>query len=173
MSSINRITPEKLSRLFGTPRCAVLVDVRSDEEFAADPRLIPGSTRRHYMAASTLANVFAGQSVVVICRDGQALSPGVAAWLRNAGAMADTLEGGFEAWVGARLPVISTRRLPKPDPHGRTVWVTRERPKIDRIACPWLIRRFIDPHAAFLFVAPGDVAAVAERFTAAAYDAEG
>jgi len=173
VSSINRITSEKLSRLIGTPKCAALVDVRSDEEFAADPRLIPGSSRRDYMVASTLTTAFAGQPVVVICRDGQAVSPGVAAWLRNAGAMADTLEGGFEGWVSARFPVLSTRKLPKPDPHGRTVWVTRERPKIDRIACPWLIRRFIDPQAAFLFVAPADVAAVAERFAATPYDVEG
>ncbi len=42
-------------------------------------------------------------------------------------------------------------------------WVTRERPKTDRIACPWLIRKFIDPYAEFLFVPPGDVLAVAER----------
>ena len=52
-------------------------------------------------------------------------------------------------------------------------WVTRERPKIDRIACPWLIRRFIDPRAVFLFVAPAEVDGVAERFGAAPYDIEG
>src|SRR6185295_5377375 len=56
---------------------------------------------------------------------------------------------------------------------GRTVWVTRERPKIDRIACPWLIRRFIDPAAVFLFVAPAEVAAVADRFGAVPFDIEG
>jgi hypothetical protein len=53
------------------------------------------------------------------------------------------------------------------------VWVTRERPKVDRIACPWLIRRFVDPSAVFLFVAPSQVEAVAERFNAAAFDIEG
>ena len=46
------------------------------------------------------------------------------------------------------------------------------RPKIDRIACPWLIRRFIDPKAVFLFVAPPEVAMVAERFNATAFDIE-
>ena len=52
-------------------------------------------------------------------------------------------------------------------------WVTRERPKVDRIACPWLIRRFVDPEAEFLFV-PGDrVTAVAERAGATPYDVEG
>ena len=43
------------------------------------------------------------------------------------------------------------------------VWVTRARPKVDRIACPWLIRRFVDPAAIFLFVAPPEVAGVGER----------
>jgi hypothetical protein len=50
--------------------------------------------------------------------------------------------------------------------------VTRARPKIDRIACPWLIRRFIDPNAVFLFVAPAEVIAVGERFNAAPFDIE-
>ena len=50
--------------------------------------------------------------------------------------------------------------------------MTRARPKIDRIACPWLIRRFVDPHAVFLFVSPPEVAGVAERFGATPFDVE-
>ncbi|HET7064256.1 MAG TPA: chromate resistance protein ChrB domain-containing protein [Rudaea sp.] len=49
-------------------------------------------------------------------------------------------------------------------------WVTRERPKIDRIACPWLIARFIDREPEFLFVPPGDVLAVARDRAAIPYD---
>ncbi|HEY3113053.1 MAG TPA: chromate resistance protein ChrB domain-containing protein [Gemmatimonadaceae bacterium] len=52
-------------------------------------------------------------------------------------------------------------------------WVTRERPKIDRVACPWLIARFIDPKAEFLFVPPGDVARVAKETGAIPFDVEG
>jgi hypothetical protein len=52
-------------------------------------------------------------------------------------------------------------------------WITRERPKIDRIACPWLIRRFIDPTAEFLFVQADQVLAVAEREGATPYDVPG
>jgi hypothetical protein len=52
-------------------------------------------------------------------------------------------------------------------------WVTRERPKTDRIACPWLIRNFIDPDAEFLYVSAGDVLAVADREGALSYDARG
>src|SRR5207253_7140286 len=50
-------------------------------------------------------------------------------------------------------------------------WVTRERPKTDRIACPWLIRNFIDPDAEFLFVPADEVLVVAERERAHSYDA--
>jgi hypothetical protein len=50
-------------------------------------------------------------------------------------------------------------------------WVTRERPKTDRIACPWLIRNFIDPEAEFLYVPADEVLAVAEREDAISYDA--
>jgi hypothetical protein len=49
-------------------------------------------------------------------------------------------------------------------------WITRERVKVDRVACPWLIKKFIDPEAAFLFVPPETVMAVAERENAIPYD---
>jgi hypothetical protein len=52
-------------------------------------------------------------------------------------------------------------------------WVTRERPKTDRIACPWLIRKFIDPEAEILYVPAGDVLAVAQRDGAWSFDAPG
>jgi hypothetical protein len=52
-------------------------------------------------------------------------------------------------------------------------WVTRERPKTDRIACPWLILNFIDPDAEFLYVPPAEVLAVAEREGALSFDARG
>jgi hypothetical protein len=52
-------------------------------------------------------------------------------------------------------------------------WVTRERPKVDRIACPWLIRRFIDPDAQVLYVPAGDVLAVAAREGGQSFDAPG
>jgi len=52
-------------------------------------------------------------------------------------------------------------------------WITRERPKIDRVACPWLIARFIDPSAEFLFVPPADVIRLAGEREATPYDVEG
>lgn len=52
-------------------------------------------------------------------------------------------------------------------------WVTRERPKIDRVACPWLIARFIDDKPEFLFVPPADVPRVARESGAIPFDVEG
>lgn len=52
-------------------------------------------------------------------------------------------------------------------------WITRERPKIDRVACPWLITRFIDPEAEFLFAPPAEIASRAEAAGAIPYDVEG
>ncbi len=173
MSSVNVIASEKLHRLIGTPRRPALIDVRSDEDFAADPRLIPGSIRKSHSEVREWAGDLDGGPAVVICRDGGGLSQGVAAFLRHAGAAAECLEGGVEAWKRAGFPRVDAAKPPKPDGRGHTLWVTRERPKIDRIACPWLIRRFVDPAAAFLFVAPPEVEAVAEKFGAAPFDTEG
>jgi rhodanese-related sulfurtransferase len=173
MSSINSITSEKLARLIGTPKCPALVDVRADEDFAADPRLIPGSTRRPPSGVEEWAAEVHGRSAVVICPKGLALGHGVAALLRVAGASAEVLEDGFMGWARSKLPLVPVAKLPPRNRQGRTVWVTRERPKIDRIACPWLIRRFVDPAALFMFVAPAEVTAVAEQFGAAPFDVEG
>jgi hypothetical protein len=52
-------------------------------------------------------------------------------------------------------------------------WITRERPKVDRIACPWLIQRFIDGDAEFVFVPAQDVLAVAQRDGGHSFDAKG
>ncbi len=52
-------------------------------------------------------------------------------------------------------------------------WITRERPKIDRVACPWLIARFIDAHAEFVFAPPAEVAGLAAELGATPYDVEG
>jgi rhodanese-related sulfurtransferase len=174
MSSLNSISSEKLWRLIGVPHGPAVVDVRVKESFAADPRFIPGAVRRAHATVSGWGSEFAGRPAVVVCENGQGLSEGVAAWLRHARASsAEILVGGHAAWAEAGLPLVTESKLPPRDPQGRTVWVTRERPKIDRIACPWLIRRFVDPSAVFLFVAPSEVVGVAERFGAAPFDIEG
>ena len=172
MASYNSISVEKLARLTGIPKGPVILDVRDDEDFAALPLLVPASTRRAFASAAQWASEYRGLWVVVVCQKGKKLSEGVAAWLRNAGAQAESLEGGLEAWTAAGLPLVAAAAIPGGQAGGASVWVTRSRPKIDRIACPWLIRRFVDPAASFLFVAPSEVEAVAERFGATPFDVE-
>ena len=174
MPAPSEITVAQLSRLVGLPGAPAIIDVRTPEDAAADPRLLPGSVRRDWRGAgSAWAGDFAGRAVVVVCQRGLKLSQGVAAWLRHEGVAAETLEGGFEAWAAAGAPLLRPDHIPARDATGRTLWVTRCRPKVDRIACPWLIRRFVDPAAVFLFVAAPEVPAVAERFGATPFDIEG
>jgi rhodanese-related sulfurtransferase len=172
MSSYTSISSDKLFRLIGTAKAPTLIDVRIDEDFAADPRLIPGATRHSYRDVQDWAGGLTGQSVVVVCHKGEKLSEGTAAWLRCNNVAAETLEGGQVGWKKAELPTVLADKIPKRDARGRTVWVTRSRPKIDRIACPWLIRRFIDPCAVFLFVDPAEVQTVTQHFDATPFDVE-
>lgn len=173
MPAFGMISPDKLFRLLGQPAAPVIVDVRLPEDLAADPRLIPTSlVRSHSTVADWVAALPEGP-VVVSCLKGMKLAQGTAALLRHFGRQAEVLEGGFLGWAAAGLPLVALAALPDGLPPEGTLWVTRSRPKIDRIACPWLIRRFIDPAAVFLFVQPSEVQAVAERFGAIPFDIEG
>lgn len=177
MPAPDAISCEQLARLLGTPKSPVILDVRREAVRATDPRLLPSArplaeANLTPETLATLASQISGP-VVVVCAEGHRLSQGTAAWLRHEGLQAEYLLGGQAAWVAAGLPLVNPARITARDAQGRSVWVTRSRPKIDRIACPWLIRRFIDPRAVFLFVAPSEVQGVAERFGAMPYDIEG
>src|SRR4051794_38039573 len=107
MSSINAISSEKLIRPIGVPRGPALIDVRTAEDFALDPRFIPGAVQRSHETVASWASEFAGRAAVVICHKGQKLSEGVAAWLRHQGAAsAEVLTGGHIAWCEAGLPMV-------------------------------------------------------------------
>lgn len=168
MPGLTQISAAQLARLIGTPDAPTVIDVRIPDDFAAHPYLIPTSTRHAHKDIEALAESLAGQRVVVVCQRGHKLSEGAAALLRTYGIIAESLEGGTEGWVAASLPMVPAATL-----RANKLWVTRHRPKIDRIACPWLIRRFIDPSARFLFVSPSEVADVASRFDAIPFDIEG
>jgi len=173
MSSSTQITAAQLSRLVGLPDAPTLIDVRIPDDVAVDPRILPNAGQRSHKTVADWAGDYARARVVVVCQRGLKLSEGVAAWLRHEGVAAESLEGGFEAWRDAGGLLVSIGKLPPRDAAGRTLWVTRARPKVDRIACPWLIRRFVDPKAVFLFVAASEVSAVADRFGATPFDIDG
>lgn len=172
MPSPNTITVAQLTRLIGTPDAPTLVDICIDEDFDADPRLIPTAFRHPFTDIAALAPKLHGRRTVVICQKGKKLSQGAAAILRSHGVFAEFLEGGVFGWHAANGPAVPAAVIPKRNAAGQSVWVTRHRPKIDRVACPWLIRRFVDPTAQFLFVAPSEVMDVAERFDATPFDVE-
>ena len=172
MPSPNEITSSQLLRLIGTPAAPQVVDVCLNEDFAEDQRLIPGSTRHaHTNMDGLIALLTKDRPVVIVCQKGKKLSQGVAALLRNSGFRAEYLQAGIFGWRDFGGPMVPFKALPALV-SSSTLWVTRHRPKIDRIACPWLIRRFVDPSAQFMFVAPAVVENVATVFGATPFDVE-
>jgi rhodanese-related sulfurtransferase len=157
------ISPLDLQRL-GTafpPPC--IVDVRHQPAFARDADVIAGASRRSPETIDAWAGALEPwRPVIVYCAEGREVSAAAAAALRARGFDARALAGGIGGW---RAAGGSTQRFRVP-----TRWVTRERPKIDRIACPWLVRRFIDPAAEFFYVPNADVLAFAAANRATAYD---
>jgi rhodanese-related sulfurtransferase len=152
----------------GTASGPLLVDVRRQDVFSADDKLVIGAIHRAPDEAEHWAkDLPAGRSIVAYCNHGRELSQGVVATLRAAGIEATYLEGGALGWKEGHLP--TRKKLGAAD----AKWVTREHPKIDRIACPWLISRFINPLAEFIYVPAHEVLAVAEATGATPYDIKG
>ena len=169
MTAPNMITCAQLLRRIGLPDAPVLIDICIDEDFAENPRLIPTAFRHPFKKIEHLVPALQGRKAVVICQKGKKLSQGAMAMLRTHGIDAEALEGGVVAWAEMDGPMIPAAALPDRP----SLWVTRHRPKVDRIACPWLIKRFVDPGARFLFVGPSEVMNVAEKFDAIPFDVEG
>ncbi len=172
MPAPNEISPAQLMRLLGTPNAPVIIDVCINSDFDQDPRVIPTARRWAHKDILNLPENVKDRHIVVLCQKGLKLSQGAAALLRSEGINAEYLEGGNHGWIAAGYPMTPVEKRPALSQHGSR-WVTRHRPKIDRIAVPWLIRRFVDPEASFLFVSPATVEAVAEKFDAIAFDIEG
>ncbi len=166
MPAPNELPCKTLLRLIGTPDAPVIVDICIDPDFAEDPYLIPASIRHPHTDLDGLITRLAGRPCVIACQKGLKLSQGLTSRLRGRGIDARYLSGGMYGWRDEPdAPRIPFAALP-----ATNLWVTRHRPKIDRIACPWLVRRFIDPTAEFLFVAPDQVAGVADRYDATPFD---
>lgn len=172
MPSLNEITCSQLFRLIGTSDAPIIIDVRIDEDFNDAPTFIPTAFRFPFRDIASLTDRIKGRKVVVYCQKGKKISQGAVALLNNAGVKAEYLSGGHFSWRDDGLPLIPMSSIPTLNHDGCTVWVTRHRPKIDRVACPWLIRRFVDPNAVFLFVAPSEVFNVADKFDATPFDME-
>ena len=166
MPGPDEISVAQLARLIGTPDQPHIIDVRLIEDRDADSFLMPTAHVAHYLTPETALPAEA-RPIAVTCYKGGKFAQGAAALLRNMGHRAEVIEGGWHAWRAAGLPVISAQA------RDQSLWVTRHRPKVDRIACPWLIRRFVNPDARFLYVAPSAVPEVAAKFGAIPFDIDG
>ena len=165
LSSCPAFSPAGLAAQLSFRTAPLVVDVRKHDAFMASPATLPGALRRDPLQVDAWASTLpAAASVLVYCVHGHEVSQNTTAALRQRGINAHFLQGGIEAWREQGLPVVAK-------PAGSsTRWVTRERPKIDRIACPWLVRRWVDANAQFLYVPTAQVRAVALAETAMPYD---
>jgi rhodanese-related sulfurtransferase len=169
MSDSLKITAAELIPLVGGHACPPLIDVRREALFRESKALIPTAVWRDHMLARDWGRDYADPAPIIFCAHGHNVSELAAALLRQEGVNARILEGGMDAYLAAGGPTI--RRTGWFDPSaGPSRWVTRARPKIDRIACPWLIRRFIDRNAEIHFVAAEWVRDVAEEMQAIPFD---
>jgi rhodanese-related sulfurtransferase len=167
------ISPQQLLAVLGSPRAPVVLDVRREERFRESERMLPGARRCAPDEVAGFAASNGPAQAIVYCVHGLEVGEQAAAQLRAAGWNARYLQGGIEGLIEQGLPTV--RRRPDLGVTGEkpSRWITRERPKIDRVACPWLIRRFIDPVAEFFYVPTGQVFEEAARLKAVPYDIEG
>jgi len=163
------ITPQHCWNAIATRDAPQLIDVRAREAYEQSAHLLPGAIWRDASKiAEWKADLDLGRPVVVACKAGHEKSQMVVAQLRAEGLDARVLEGGHEGWSKSGLPLVAKAELMRVARNG--IWVTRRRPKIDRIACPWLIRRFLDPKARILFVDPDQVINVARESGGVPFD---
>ena len=165
--------PDLFARL-GSPRWPVVLDVRRPPAYDGDEATLPAALRCPPDEVEAFAASLAPDAeIVCCCVRGHEVSQGAASALRARSFYARYLEGGVAHWREAGLPLL--RKHAAFGIPGKTAsrWVTRERPKIDRIACPWLVQRFVDPRAEFAYLPPGEVLGAARAAGSIAYDIPG
>ncbi|MBA3597052.1 MAG: chromate resistance protein [Methylibium sp.] len=162
---MDEISVFELQSAFGEPGAPIVLDVRRRPAWREAGETVSGALRRDPDAVEDWVKTLPRASTVVAyCVHGHEVSRNVVKRLSEHGIRARYLEGGMDAWKAAQGPLDA-----KP-PGSGTRWVTRERPKIDRIACPWLVARFIDCDAEFLYVPASQVREVAQAQDAVPYD---
>jgi rhodanese-related sulfurtransferase len=158
------ISVSELQSKLKSARPPQLFDVRRSQFHAASPHMIEGSVWRDPSGvAGWSGEVARDRDVIVYCVHGLQVGRGVADALATQGFNTRYLEGGIAAWeeAGGAMTTKKVRGIR---------WITRERPKIDRIACPWLVARFIDEAPEFIYAPTNNVMSEAERLKAIPYD---
>ncbi|MGA9124010.1 MAG: chromate resistance protein ChrB domain-containing protein [Pseudolabrys sp.] len=165
------ISPKDLWNAIATRDAPQLVDVRRRDAYEQSPHLLPGAVWRDAAKTAQWMTEFdPARPIVAACKAGHEMSQSTVAQLRADGVDARVLEGGYEGWTKAGLPFVAKAELDRIVPKRPSIWVTRRRPKIDRIACPWLVRRFLDSQARILFVDPDQVVNVARESGGVPFD---
>lgn len=177
------LTPQELNARVGHADAPLLLDVRRRERFEASDALLPGARWCAPEDVAALARSEEPREAVVYCVYGHNVSEDAVRTLRAAGWDARLLQGGIEGgqpevdraedlarWRAAPVPRIRKRADLGVTGERPSRWITRARPKIDRIACPWLVKRFIDPQAQFFYVPSEQVFAQARELQAVPYD---
>jgi rhodanese-related sulfurtransferase len=182
-SSVPAISPSELRVRLGRADAPLLLDVRRRERFDAADTMLPGAIHCEPEEVAFFARREPAREVVAYCVYGHNVSEDAVRTLRAAGWDAFQLAGGIEGgepgvdraediatWRSAPLPRMRKRADLGVTGERPSRWITRARPKIDRIACPWLILRFIDPRARFSYVPTEEVFAQAKATDAVPYD---
>ncbi len=185
-SIFSSISPLAFNARLGRADTPLVLDVRRQARFDESPRLLAGAQRCAPEDVAALAASRPAGEVLVYCVYGHNVSEEAATALQSAGWRAQPVAGGIEggqdgaddaqaiAQWRAQPPLTFAKRADWGVTGERpSRWITRERPKIDRIACPWLIRRFIDKRAEFFYVPTSQVLAQAKELNAVAYDIPG
>jgi rhodanese-related sulfurtransferase len=165
------ISPVSLFERLQSREAPVILDVRREPAYQADGRLVIRALRPAGDLLAFARKHAAARPLVAYCVHGHEVSQEAARVLGAAGHDAVYLEGGIAAWREAGLPTFARddqRRVP-----GGSRWITREHPKIDRVACPWLVLRFLDPLATFDYVPTPQVFTEAKARDAIPYDIPG
>jgi rhodanese-related sulfurtransferase len=184
--SILSISPQAFNARIGRANPPLVLDVRRQPRFDESPRLLACAQRCAPEDLAAFAASQAPRDAFVYCVYGHNVSEDAVTALQAAGWNAHRVSGGIEggreetdtseaiAQWRAHPPLTFAKR---PDwgvtGEQPSRWITRERPKIDRIACPWLIRRFIDPRANFFYLPTSKVLAQAQALGAVAFDIPG
>lgn len=167
----NSISVEQLIRKVGSADCPAVVDVRRRAAFEADGFILPAAIWRDHTQVQDWGGALpTDRPVVVYCVHGHQVSRSAVSALRPLGINALVLDGGIDAYRVASGPLVKKSLFAPPDASEPGRWVTCERPKIDRVACPWFIRRFVDARAEIHYVHADWVIGVAEELGGVPFD---
>jgi rhodanese-related sulfurtransferase len=170
VSTSHFISPQQFVDVLGSANAPFVIDVRREQRFRESDRIAPRSLRCPPEQVAQFAAARAPGEVVVYCVHGLEIGERAAAQLREAGWNARYLQGGIEGLIEQRLPTLRKRPDLGVTGEAPSRWITRSRPKIDRIAVPWLVRRFIDSSAEFFYVPTEKVFEEAKRLNAVPFD---